>query len=102
LRCPWRRGYPPCMTTADQRGPRARRKGAPTPESTTARSALVAVLIYARPLCIGCMADKAGLDDAEVQSYLESIEQTVEVNRGVDRCRSCGQSTTTYSLVRTD
>ena len=48
------------------------------------------------------MADKAGLDDAEVQSYLESIEQTVEVNRGVDRCRSCGQSTTTYSLVRTD
>jgi hypothetical protein len=38
----------------------------------------------------------------EVQSYLDGIERTVEVNRGTDRCRGCGQSTTTYSLVRKD
>ena len=48
------------------------------------------------------MADKSGLEGDEVQSYLEGIERTVEVNRGLDRCRSCGQSPTTYSLVRTD
>jgi hypothetical protein len=48
------------------------------------------------------MADKSGLMAAEVKSYLEGIERTVEVNRGVDRCRCCGQSMTTYSLVRTD
>lgn len=73
-----------------------------TAESIAARGALIAVLIYARPLCIACMAEKSGLDAREVQSYLDSIERTVEVNRGVDRCRSCGRSTTTYSLVRTD
>ena len=62
----------------------------------------MAVLIYARPLCVACMAEKSGLSADEVQSYLEGIERTVEVNRGLDRCRSCGQSTTTYSLVRRD
>jgi hypothetical protein len=46
--------------------------------------------------------DKAGVGQADVQSYLDGIERTVEVNREIDRCRSCGQSTTTYSLVRTD
>jgi hypothetical protein len=48
------------------------------------------------------MAEKAGLENGDVQSYLEGIERTVEVNRGIDRCRSCGSSTTTYSLVRRD
>jgi hypothetical protein len=63
---------------------------------------LIAVLIYARPLCVACMADKSGLPSDEVRSYLEGIERSVEVNRGLDRCRSCGQSLTTYSLVRKD
>lgn len=84
-----------CMATAS--------KGvSDTPESIAARGALIAVLIYPRPLCIACMAEKSGLDAPDVQSYLDGIERTVEVNRGVDRCRSCGRSTTTYSLVRTD
>ena len=48
------------------------------------------------------MAEKSGLVAEEVQAYLRGIERTVEVNRGIDRCRSCGSSTTTYSLVRTD
>jgi hypothetical protein len=48
------------------------------------------------------MADKSGLPSDEVRSYLEGIERSVEVNRGLDRCRSCGQSLTTYSLVRKD
>jgi hypothetical protein len=48
------------------------------------------------------MAEKSRLSDDEVQSYLKGIERTVEVNRGLDRCRRCGQSTTTYSLVRRD
>ena len=73
-----------------------------TPESTAARGALIAVLISARPLCIECMADKAGLAPREVQTYLDGIERTIEVNRGIDRCRSCGRSTTTYALVRRD
>jgi len=66
------------------------------------RGALIAVLIYARPLCVACMAEKSGLSDDEVQSYVTGIEPTIEVNRGLDRCRSCGRSTTTYSLVRRD
>jgi len=82
--------------------PQARREGVTTAESTAARGALIAVLIYARPLCVGCMAEKSGLGNGDVQSYLEGIERTVEVNRGLDRCRSCGSSTTTYSLVRRD
>jgi len=48
------------------------------------------------------MAEKSGLRNGDVQSYLEGIERTVEVNRGLDRCRICGSSTTTYSLVRRD
>jgi len=40
------------------------------------------------------MAEKSGLGNGDVQSYLEGIERTVEVNRGLDR--------TTYSLVRRD
>ena len=48
------------------------------------------------------MAEKSGLELDEVQAYLDGIERTVDVNRGVDRCRSCGNSTTTYSLVRRD
>lgn len=48
------------------------------------------------------MAEKSGLETGDVQSYLEGIERTVEVNRGIDRCRSCGSPATTYSLVRRD
>jgi len=48
------------------------------------------------------MAEKSGLSDDEMQSYVTGIEPTIEVNRGLDRCRSCGRSTTTYSLVRRD
>jgi hypothetical protein len=48
------------------------------------------------------MAEKSGLANNDVQSYLAGIERTVEVSRGLDRCRSCGSSTTTYSLVRRD
>ncbi len=48
------------------------------------------------------MAEKSGLADDDVQSYLKGIERTVEVNRGLDRCRSCASSTTTYSLVLRD
>jgi hypothetical protein len=48
------------------------------------------------------MADKSGLRQPDVQAYLDGIERTIEVNRGVDRCRSCGRSKTTYALVRMD
>jgi hypothetical protein len=85
-----------------QAASQTRREGITTAESTAARGALIAVLIYARPLCVGCMAEKAGLENGDVHSYLEGIERIVEVNRGIDRCRSCGSSTTTYSLVRRD
>lgn len=64
------------------------------------RAALIAVLIMERPLCVGCISSKSGLTAAEVESYLSTIQGTVEVQRGVDRCRACGTSTTVYSLFR--
>lgn len=66
------------------------------------RAALIAVLIMERPLCVPCIADKSGLTAAEIESFLAQIARTLDVRRGVDRCRVCGDGTTVYSLFRRD
>jgi len=66
------------------------------------RAALIAVLIMERPLCVSCISSKSGLTVGEVESYLSTIERTIDVRRGVDRCRVCGTTDLTYSLFRAD
>jgi hypothetical protein len=66
------------------------------------RATLVAVLILERPLCVSCISEKSGHTPAEIESFLAQIERTVDVRRGVDRCRACGTDTTVYSLLRRD
>lgn len=48
-------------------------------------SALIAVLIMERPMCVGCIAGRSGLTHAEVESYLSRIESTVDVKQALDR-----------------
>jgi hypothetical protein len=66
------------------------------------RAALIAVLIMERPLCIACISSKSGLTAGQIESYLSTIQETIEVRRRMDRCRVCGNSTTLYSLFRQD
>jgi len=66
------------------------------------RAALIAVLIRERPLCLACISSKSGLTTREVESYLTNIQGAVDIRRGVDRCRVCGDLATVYSLLRRD
>jgi hypothetical protein len=66
------------------------------------RATLIAVLIMERPLCVACISSKSGLTSGEVESYLASIQNTVNVQRGQERCRVCRNLTTTYWLFRSD
>jgi len=66
------------------------------------RAALVAVLIMERPLCMGCICDKSGLNAGKVEAYLITLAATLVIQRGVNRCRACGMSTAVFSLFRRD
>ena len=64
------------------------------------RSALVAVLILERPLCVACLVGKSGLSREQVMHYLGLMRKTLDVKHGDDRCRACGIHGPVYSLVR--
>ena len=65
-------------------------------------AALIAVLIMERPLCVSCIASKAGLTHGEVESYLARIEVVVEIKQALDSCRTCGKLGPVFSLLRRD
>jgi hypothetical protein len=67
-----------------------------------ANTALLAVLMLERPLCVSCLSAKSGLTVAAVESYVARIHNTVDVHRGIDHCRVCGNTVSVYSLMRRD
>ena len=63
--------------------------------------AIVTALILERPLCISCMATKAGEPSAAVlEAAIERIRHVLELHRTQERCRACGTLTIVYSIER--
>jgi hypothetical protein len=67
-----------------------------------ANSALIAVLILDRPLCVDCIATKSAITRSEVERYLNAMAHSPRKPRRFenDRCRSCGEGRLVFSLHR--
>ena len=53
-------------------------------------TAMVAALLLERPLCLDCLAEKAGASRAAIATTLVGIENVLRVNRSAQqRCHSC-------------
>ena len=66
-----------------------------------ATAAIVTALILERPLCISCIAAKAGEPSAvSLEASMERIRHVLEMRRRQERCRGCGTLTTVFSVDR--
>ena len=66
------------------------------------RSARIALLILARPMCVECIAEHSGVPEADVLAYLGTIGRILELRQqDAGRCRTCGRTTTVFSIFRT-
>jgi hypothetical protein len=64
-------------------------------------AALIAVLIIERPLCVECVAERAGVSVGSVKAYLNDMGPLLKVHRKAnERCRACGLVGRTVSLDR--
>jgi len=53
-------------------------------------AALIIALILERPMCISCIATKAMLPEAAVETSLARVAPVVQIRRELDgRCRAC-------------
>ena len=64
------------------------------------RTALVTALILDRPLCIRCLAAKAGGALTDLDAVIDNVEKALILHRIVDRCRACGSTEITFSVDR--
>ena len=53
-------------------------------------------------MCVACLSEKAHVKPAEAEAYIPRMARHLDVRRGVDRCRSCGDTTDVFSLRRLD
>jgi hypothetical protein len=66
-----------------------------------AKSALIAVLLVERPMCLDCVSAKAGVSMTEADRYLTVIATALELRRhDTERCCTCGNAGPVYSLHR--
>jgi hypothetical protein len=66
-----------------------------------ANSALIAVLLVERPMCLECISAKAEVSAAEVRRYLIDIATSLDLRHHAnDRCRICGNIGPVYSVRR--
>src|SRR5262249_61854877 len=66
-----------------------------------ATTALVTALILERPLCISCIATKAGEPSAaSLEASMERIRHVVELHHRRERCRAGGALTIVYAVDR--
>ena len=66
-----------------------------------ATTALVTALILERPLCISCIATKAGEPSAAaLEASMERIRHVLAMHRRQERCRACGTLTTVFIVER--
>jgi hypothetical protein len=63
-------------------------------------SALIAVLILERPMCLDCISAKSGLPVAEVDHYLTVISRAMRLRAAEDRCRVCREHRKVFSAAR--
>jgi len=64
-------------------------------------AAVITALILERPLCISCIATKAGEPSAvALEAALDRIRHVVDTCRARERCRACGTLTIVYSVER--
>jgi hypothetical protein len=62
---------------------------------------LIADLILERPLCISCIATKAGEPSAEaLETLLKGIRHVFQLHRARGQCRACGANGFVLSLER--
>ena len=74
-------------------------RGPAMPQTT----ALITALILERPLCLSCIAMKAGSSETAVEASLAHIAPVVRIRREpAGRCRACGQDGLVVSLTRPD
>ena len=65
------------------------------------RAAMIALLIVDRPLCVSCIAMRAGLPSGDVHEYLERLRGRLAVrDEESDRCRACGVTSRVFALDR--
>ena len=63
-------------------------------------AAVLVALILERPLCLDCLAIKAGVSVIDAGIALWQILGTLTIHRRQDRCRICGETTLTMSAER--
>jgi hypothetical protein len=59
---------------------------------------LAKLLFEDHPLCVACLSAKAGLPVSDIEPTISRFEQTINVRRDMDRCRTCERWTLVYSL----
>jgi hypothetical protein len=62
-------------------------------------AALITVLMIDRPMCVECLATRTELTVLTVKSYLDRMGTTMNVQRGTQRCRTCGHEGSVFWLV---
>jgi hypothetical protein len=64
-------------------------------------AAMIAFLLFDRPMCLDCITLKSGLTATEVDHYLTIVGTSLDLTRSDrDRCRICGTVGSVVSLVR--
>jgi len=61
---------------------------------------IITPLILDRPMCLDCIAGKAGATLREAVAALEQIADALNVYREADRCRACDEMTEVLSVRR--
>ena len=57
-------------------------------------------LLFERPLCAECIANKLAIAEAEVDPLLARIHDTIYVGRSTEPCGGCGKTTLIYAVAR--
>jgi len=66
------------------------------------KMAIITALITERPLCISCIAAKAGESSAEaLEAVLDQIHKVLVLHRTRARCDWCGMTAIVFSAERT-
>jgi hypothetical protein len=67
------------------------------PETT----AMIAVLILERPMCLDCIAARAGASLNDVEAAFRDIARVLGLQRFMsERCRTCGNTGLAFSVTR--
>ena len=67
------------------------------PETT----AMIAVLILERPMCLDCIATRANASLNAVEAALLPISRSLHLQRfASERCRACGNTGLVFSVTR--